>query len=197
MNLLSLIGYQYSSDVVLTSACILTNLSVDPQQLPMASTGVDNVRHELRRDFADAICTESEVEYRMRPSWVVLNLLLRQVRVWHTRRDVTRPALVHVLLGWPATQNLSFEPNSAGTYGQLWRPDGLGIHASALQVKQHRVAESGDGIIAEVFHRLDPQVSMSDVDEYWRETELCWEILRILRVLPRHFERSVCLLQLR
>jgi hypothetical protein len=175
MNLLGLIGYQYSSDIVLASACILTNLSVDMTTLPLASIGLEDVRDGMRRDFLDAVSADWAGEYKSRPSWVVLNLLLRQTRQWHLCTQVAKPALVHVILGWPASQDLIFTQTGDGRFGQGWQPS---VHTAMR--KRDRIAESDNGIIAEVFRRLDPSSSPVDVTEPWRETELCWELVRLL-----------------
>ena len=174
MNLLGLIGYQYSPEIVLASACILTNLSNDTTKLPLASIGLDHSRDDLRRDFHDAVAVNHDGDFRARPSWVVLNLLVRQARQWHAQPDMTKPALVHVMLGWPSNQDLSF-----GT-GPGSRFQFAGYH-TGLRVKQDRIAESDHGIIGDVLARLDPESYHPEREgEHWRETELCWELVRLL-----------------
>ena len=186
MNLLGLIGYQYSSEIVLAAACILTNLSHDTTRLPLASIGLEDSREDLRQDFKEAVSAhrEGEGDFRARPSWVVLNLLVRQARAWHSHPEMMKPALVHVMLGWPASQDLSF--------GASQKLQWAGYH-TGLRVKQDRIAESEAGIIGDVIIRLDPESYHAQAEEeVWRETELCWELVRLLFADPRthHAMRS-------
>ena len=184
MNLLGLIGYQYSSEIVLAAACILTNLSHDPKRMPLASIGLEDVRDELRQDFREAISGHRDGDFRGRPSWVVLKLLVTQARQWHSHPEMLKPALVHVMLGWPTSQDLSF-----GSAQKLQRTG----YYTGLRVKQDSIAESERGVIADVMDRLDPNSYHALAEEeVWRETELCWELVRLLFSDPRthHAMRS-------
>jgi hypothetical protein len=185
MNLLGLIGYQYSSEIVLAAACILTNLSHDTTRLPLASIGLEDFREDLRQDFRESISAHREGDFRARPSWVVLNLLVRQARQWHSHPEMMKPALVHVMLGWPTSQDLSF--------GSGQKLNQTGGYYTGLRVKQDRIAESESGVIADVMFRLDPDSYHAPAEEeVWRETELCWELIRLLFADPRthHAMRS-------
>ena len=182
-SIIGLVGYRYDPEIVLEAVNTLTLLDSDDLQLP------PNIQ-QLRESFREKVKPDGYEgdalfggRHNGRVSWVILNLLLQQARAWHAKSHATRPELVHVMLGWPANEELG--PPTFGHGADVGQIADYDTHTFRGTVESIAEADEGllDIIIVEI---IDRNYRMEEHEqEHFREAELALETIFLLYSDPR------------